>query len=92
MSTSLYIIVWAVLAIVVLGMAIYRNILGIHEGALHISRGRVSADAAQAREIEKEETVERWGQWLTVIVLAYGLVLAVTYLYGILAHGTLMMR
>ena len=85
MSLALYVILWAVLALVVVGMAIYRNILGIHEPALHVARRPETAQ--EAEEFSREEKIERWGQRLTVIVIVYGLVLASAYLFIVSEHG-----
>jgi hypothetical protein len=78
--------------LVVLALAIYRNLLGIHEGTLHISGGAASMSDVQRIEIKKEETTERWGEWLTVVVAVYGLVLAVVYLYEVTDYGYRMMH
>lgn len=92
MNLGIYVVIWTLLALVVLGMAIYRNLLGIHEPTLHISRGGASAVTEQKQEFDREELIERWGEWLTIIVVAYGLFLAVTYLYRMTERGSLMMR
>ena len=90
MSLTLHVILWAALALVVVGMAIYRNILGIHESALHISG---PAGAIQhSKEFNREESIERWGQRLTVVLAVYGLVLASIYLFFVSEHGLKLMR
>lgn len=90
MSITLYVILWAALALVVVGMAIYRNILGIHEPALHVARA--SGAVQEAKEFSREETIERWGQRLTVIVIVYGLVLASAYLFIVSERGLRILR
>lgn len=90
MSLTLYVILWAALALVVVGMAIYRNILGIHEPSLHVARRPETVE--ETKEFNREETIERWGQRLTVIVIAYGLVLASAYLFIVSEHGLRMLR
>jgi hypothetical protein len=92
MNLSAYIVIWAALALVVLGLAIYRNLLGIREGTLHVSGGGASMVAQQIKGFRKEETIERWGERLTVLVVAYGLVLAIIYLYHLSEYGTRVMR
>jgi hypothetical protein len=91
MNLSAYIFIWAALALVVLGLAIYRNLLGIREATLHVSGG-ASMVAQQTKQFKKEETIERWGEWLTVLVVVYGLVLAAIYLYHVSEYGTGIMR
>jgi hypothetical protein len=83
MHLALFVVPWALLAFVVVAMAIYRNLLGIHEGAVHVAR---DADAtispeAQLRKEERVEKLEHWGQRLTIVVLGWGLILAMVYLY-----------
>jgi hypothetical protein len=90
MSITLYVILWAALALVVVGMAIYRNILGIHEPALHVARA--SGTVQEAKEFSREENIERWGQRLTVIVIVYGLVLASAYLFIVSERGLRILR
>jgi hypothetical protein len=79
-----------VLALVVVGMAIYRNILGIHESALHVAGAQ--GVAPHTKEFSWEETIERWGQRLTVIVVVYGLVLASVYLFVVSERGFRLLR
>ena len=90
MSLTLYVILWAALALVVVGMAIYRNILGIHASALHIS-GAAGA-LQQSKDFSKEETIERWGQRLTLVLAVYGLILASVYLFIVSEHGLRLLR
>ena len=74
MYIALCVIPWALLALAVLAMAIYRNLLGIHERALHVARGTDSAAAVEV-QLEKERRVEKldyWGQRLTLVVAAWG--------------------
>lgn len=85
MSFTVYFAIWAALGVVVIGMAIYRNLLGVHEPVLHVSQSRVStlAEEEQKREFGREELLERWGPRLTIAVIAYGLILASAYLYHV---------
>ncbi len=92
MSLVIYVVIWAALALIVLGLAIYRNLLGIHEATLHVSGSSAAMGAGRTSEFKTEETIERWGEWLTIIVVAYGLVLATTYLYRVSEYGSHMMR
>ena len=84
MTMWILVISWAILALVVLGMAIYRNVLGIHESPVHVSP---TAGITEVRDFKKAEHIERWGQWLTVVVVAYGLVVAAAYLLELIERG-----
>ena len=90
MSLTWYVILWAALALVVVGMAIYRNILGIHASALHISGA--PGVVQQSKEFTKEEAIERWGQRLTIVLAIYGLMLVSIYLFFVSEHGLRLMR
>ncbi len=80
---AIFVVLWGVLALVVLVLAIYRNLLGIHEGALHISGVTASLGDHELRQLRREDKIERWGEPLTVVVFLYGLFLASVYLYEI---------
>lgn len=67
---NLFIGLWTALALCVVVLAIYRNILGIREPGVHISPPIASRGSTEKREFVKEERIERWGQWLTVVVLS----------------------
>jgi hypothetical protein len=92
MAMTIYVVLWSALALVVLGLAIYRNLQGIHEGTLHISGGAASLGKDQLKQFKREETTEHWGEWLTVVVALYGLVLAAIYIYQVAEHSSRMMR
>lgn len=92
MGLTVYFVLWGVLALVVLGLAIYRNLLGMHEGSLHVSGSQASLGHDPLREFKTEQTTERWGEWLTVVVALYGLVLAAIYIYQVAEHGSGVMR
>ena len=91
MSMNLFVGLWAALALCVVALAIYRNLLGIREPGVHVTPTTFPGSNAK-REFVKEEKVERWGQWLTVVVVLYGLMLAAMYLYQALEHGKLLNR
>jgi hypothetical protein len=84
MTIWILVISWVVLALVVLGMAIYRNLLGMHENAVHVSP---TAGTTEVKNFKKAEHIERWGQWLTVAMVAYGLVVATVYLLQLVETG-----
>jgi hypothetical protein len=84
MNITIYIAIWTGLALIVLGMAIYRNLLGIHEPTLHISGAGAVGVTAQTKQFKTEDLIEHWGQRLTMLVVLYGFALAAIYLYKIL--------
>ncbi len=77
-----YVVTWCFLALVVLGLALYRNLAEIHEDdMIHIGPGEEKLIPRQVAFFRKLENVDRWGKTLTVITLAGGLLLAAAYLY-----------
>jgi uncharacterized membrane protein len=79
---TLSVSVWAMLALVVLGMAIYRKVLSNKEDdTMHLADAEVSLVTEQNVLAQKLEVVDKWGKLLTIVVVVYGLVLAGLLLY-----------
>jgi len=76
-----YIVGWAALALVVLAMAVYRYRLVRHEDSTLDLLENSTVASHQAKVFKKADVIERWGKVLTLIVVAYGLVLTSAYLY-----------
>ena len=81
MNPLFYICTWALLAVVVLGMAAYRYLLVRHEDATLDVMESASLASEQARVFKKAAAIERWGKPLTLVVIVYGLVLVGIYMY-----------
>jgi len=76
-----YAIFWAVLAIVVVFLIIYRKSVSSHEDdSIHLEGGMPSEQVALAHKLA---VVDRWGKTLTIIVAVYGVALAAIYMYQI---------
>ncbi len=83
MNLTLYIVIWAALGVVVLGLAIYRStIAGREDDSLHMAAGEAVIVSEQQRLGKRIEHVELWGKILTALLVVYGLVLAGIYLYN----------
>ncbi len=73
-------VVWALLALVVLGLIAYRKVVSSHEDeTLHLSNQAVIPQ--QVSIAQKLEVIDKWGKLLTVIAVVYGLLLAAGYTY-----------
>lgn len=84
MGLTPYITVWVVISVVVLGLAIYRMTVASREDdTIHIFESETPLVAEQKKIFRKIETIDRWGQILTVVAVVYGLALAGAYLYGV---------
>ena len=75
-------VLWALLAIVVLALVVYRKMVSSKEQeTLHL------ADAAEANHqaviAQKLEWIDKWDKLLTVIAVLYGVLLAAAYTYHV---------
>jgi uncharacterized membrane protein len=75
-------VLWMFLAVVVVGLIFYRMWIAKDEDdTLHVMEGDDGRVAQQAVMAEKLETIDHWGQTLTVIALVFGLAMGSVYLY-----------
>lgn len=69
-------VIWAVLAVVLVILLIYRSRLAQKEDdSLHVLDSDTSKVSEQMALARKLNVIERWGKILTVIAVLYGLVL-----------------
>ncbi|HTV56082.1 MAG TPA: hypothetical protein VMI06_14360 [Terriglobia bacterium] len=88
MDLTPYIYGWVLLAIVVAGLAIYRQGLARHNGeALHLANKEAALLTGQAIVGRRLRRIDFWGQWLTVVALLYAIALLDTYLNSVWAAG-----
>jgi hypothetical protein len=88
MNLGPYVAIWAVLGVVVLAIAIYRQRVARRDDqSLHIVEGE-QLIAEQTKAYRKIGTIDRLGQSLTVFAILYGLVLAAVYLYHVWQEST----
>jgi cytochrome c biogenesis factor len=88
MNLTFYFVTWIPLAVVVGVLAIYRNMVASHEDeSIHVLDGDAPQVAAQVKLSHKLEVIERWGKALTAVVVVYGLVIGVLYLYYVWQQG-----
>ena len=82
-----YVVSWAVLACIVLGMAVYKLFLYVrssrNEFAPHLLADQPQVQQT-VRAAHREEVLDNRGKFLTIITLVYGLGIAVIYLYSAL--------
>jgi hypothetical protein len=76
------VVIWAVLAIVTLGLALYRKLVSAsEEDLIHLGPGEERQIPEQVALAAKLNAIDRWGKILTVITIVIGLALAAVYLY-----------
>jgi hypothetical protein len=80
-----FLIVWIVLAVVVIVLLAWRKVVSNREDdTLHVAEPDEVQEGVmreQAGVAQKIEQIDKWGKILTVIALAYGLILAGVYFY-----------
>lgn len=80
-----YLIVWIFLALVVLALIVYHNVIAHQEDETMKFGINVQEPAAveqrQTTLESKLHIVDKWGKILTVIAVVYGLLLAALYVY-----------
>jgi len=76
-----YAVFWAVLALIVVFLILYRNAVTHREDdSIHLE-GNVTHD--QIALAHKLELIDKWGKSLTVVAIVFGLALAAIYLYQV---------
>jgi len=79
MNITPFAILWALLAVVVLGLIAYRRIVSNKEDeSIHLAEGQ-AVNNQQMLIAHKLEVIDKWGKLLTVIAVAYGIVLFAIY-------------
>ena len=74
-----FLAVWGVLALVVLGLFLWRrNVAKDEDDSLHVLHGAVAHQTVVA---DKLDMIDKWGKILTVIAAISGLLIAAGYLY-----------
>ena len=73
-------VAWGVLALVVLGLFIWRkNVASNEDDTLHVMHGVLTQQTALAQKLDM---IDKWGKILTVITVVLGLAIASAYVYA----------
>jgi len=76
-----YLAIWVVLALAVLILLVRRKMIASKEDDnIHVMSG---PNPQQTVVAAKLEVIDKWGKILTVIAVAFGLVLATLYVYSV---------
>lgn len=77
-----FVVLWALLALAVIGLIIYRRIVSAGEDdMIHVSDAAGAVASQQVSVAQKLDQIDKWGKTLTVVVVVYGVVLAGVYVY-----------
>ena len=72
----------------VVALAIIRTVAGLHEDDnLHIATGEEGLIPKQIAFYGLLKRIDRWGKGLTIVTVAFGLVLAAIYLFETIPRG-----
>jgi hypothetical protein len=84
MNVTPYVILWSLLALVVLGLALYRKVITMHheDELVHLAAGEEKLIPQQVALSAKLDRIDRWGKILTIATVVSGLVIAAVYLWG----------
>jgi hypothetical protein len=88
MNMLSYFVIWSGLAVSVLGLALYRHLVSMHEDDfLHLGAGGEKLIPEQIANYQKLDGLDRRGKRLTAITLGLGILLLIAYLYRVLQAG-----
>lgn len=88
MTLTPFVIAWSCLAVIVLALAIFRNLKSLHEDDnIHIVAGEQQMIPEQQAFFRKMDALDRWGKSLTILTVATGLVLAALYIWQTMPSG-----
>lgn len=79
---------WIALVVVVASLGVRRLTVGRDDDEfLHLAESEAALVTQQTAVGRKIRTTDRWGQWLTIVTVLYGLALLGVYLYGVWIEG-----
>jgi hypothetical protein len=82
MNWTPFLAIWICLGAVTLGLALYRKFVTMKEDDyIHVEPWETAEVAKQQTTAHRVHTIDRWGEGLTIVTVAAGLLLAVAYLY-----------
>ncbi len=83
MNLTPYVILWSLLGLVVLGLALYRKLITMHQEdeLVHLAAGEQKLIPQQVALSAKLDKIDRWGKILTIATVVSGLLIAGAYLW-----------
>jgi hypothetical protein len=78
-----FVVLWSLLAVAVLGLALYRKLITIHgdDEFIHLGPGEEKLIPQQVALGRRLDFVDRWGKALTILTAAFGLLIVSVFLY-----------
>lgn len=82
MNWTPFLAIWICLGAVTLGLALYRKFLAMKEDDyIHVEDWKATDVEKQEVTARRFHAIDRWGETLTIVTVAAGLLLAIAYLY-----------
>jgi hypothetical protein len=83
-NLTVYVSGWVILALIVIGLALYRKFLSAHEEDryLHLAEGETKQIPHQIAVNQKITLLDRVGEFMTIFTLIAGIALACLYVYA----------
>ena len=78
-----YIAIWVVFGVAVLALALYRKVLTFHgdDEFVHLADGEERLIPQQVALGHRLDVIDRWGKSLTILTVAFGLLIVLTLLF-----------
>lgn len=76
MSIVPFAVIWACMVVAVIGLAVYRKMIALHEDDfIHVAEGEAKAIPQQIATAQKLEVLDHWGKILTIVTVVSGVLL-----------------
>ena len=93
MTLTPFIVIWSAMAVLVVALAIARNIAAMHvDDNLHLGAGEDRMIPGQIAFFGVLNRFDRWGKLLTIATVASGILMAVVYLVLVCQNSPLVSR
>ncbi len=75
------VVLWAVLAVIVTALVVWRfKVARQEDDTIHVLHGGTSQQSAVAHKLEN---IDKWGKVLTVVTIAFGVLVGALYFYQV---------
>jgi hypothetical protein len=75
-------VIWVAMALSTVALALYRKFVSREEvDTIHLGERESTVVSSQEVFADRLDSIDRWGKMLTIVLIAYGLVLACGYLF-----------
>ena len=82
MNLTPFVVIWACLAVAVLGIALYRKMVTRNEDDyVHVAEGEAKLIPQQIATAHKLDVIDHWEKILMIITVVTGVALGAAYLY-----------